>query len=190
MSTILRTDTFFFPGKPITKKKVEPGTGEICKGTDFPGLLRPVEHVLPQGHPQAHLEARAAETAAATKGSKDHGAKDKESSAEEGKKDVAGVVADGSSEGTAVMMEQDGGDDEEEESEDAKRKRAEEEEEAKKREEEEEMTKLIKIGARSLIPVLGEEVADKVSLAAFHPLLCCGSVWATRGSVRLAAFRP
>lgn len=110
-----------------------------------------MDHVLPPGHPHAHLPAA---VEAKEDGGKDNG------SAEVNKVEVAAV--DGSSEeGTTAAMEQDE-EGKEEESVEAKRKREEEEEEAKKKEEEEEPIRLVKVGARTLIPVVGEDVAGKV----------------------------
>ncbi|CAM9472476.1 unnamed protein product, partial [Scytosiphon promiscuus] len=81
--------------------EVAPG-GDVCKGTDFPGLLRPADHVLPPGHPHAHLESHAAETAAAMV-KKDEG-KDA-GGAEEKKGGVVEGDGDGGKKG-AVAMEQ------------------------------------------------------------------------------------
>eukprot|EP00752_Nemacystus_decipiens_P003898 g3578.t3 len=120
--------------------EVAPG-GDICKGTDFPGLLRPIEHVQQPGPPEPH-PSEAAEAAPSEEG------QDKEGE--------EGSSKDESSRGGGPKSDEDEAD------EDVKRKRLEEEEKIKKDEEEQETRRLIKAGAEALFGVLGEEVAAKV----------------------------
>lgn len=122
----------------------------MCKGTDFPGLLGPIENIQQPARPESQPskpEAAAASAPAAEAASSEEG---------QGKGGDEGGSKDGSpGDGGAK-----GGEDEEDE--DAKRKRLEEEENAKKKEEEEERRRLIKAGAWALSGVLGEEVAANV----------------------------
>ncbi|CAM9851642.1 unnamed protein product [Ectocarpus sp. 6 AP-2014] len=151
--------------------------GEVCKGTDFPGLLRPIEHERrqpPPAHGQptadaAHKETPSDSTASPTAvrgpDAVEDGSKDKEAEGkgndEGGSKDKEGE-GKGDGEGGAVDGSSGGGMEEEEEEEDARRAREEEERERKKKEAEEELKKQAKSGAETLLPVVGEEVAAKV----------------------------
>lgn len=147
--------------------------GEVCKGTDFPGLLRPIEHDQqppPPAHGQPTTDAPPKETPAGNTASPtavresdtvEDGSKDKEGE-DKGEGQGEGGAVDGSS-GEGV-----------EEDEDARRAREEEERERKKKEMEEEFKKQAKSGAETLLPVVGEEVAAKVGIEAEYNLVC---VW-------------
>ena len=146
----------------VRVSKVAPGGG-VCKGTDFPGLLGPIEHVRQPGPRDPHPPA------AGQPDSKPEPAADDAAAAT-----AAAASAPATEEGAASEHAQDKGGDERDskdgspeggvgdKDEDAKRERLEKEEKAKKEEEDEETRRLIKAGAEALFGVLGEEVAAKV----------------------------
>ena len=143
--------------------KVAPD-GDVCKGTDFPGLLRPIEHSRRDRRPNAPQQqqqqqqtttapaAGAASSAVAETRLGEEGGGDKDRAGQGG----GGGGNEGDEEG---KKEEEAKNNEEDE---ARRK---EEEEARTKEEEEEVKLLVKVGAQTLLPVLGEEVTAKVSWA-------------------------
>lgn len=144
---------------PRRDGKVAPD-GEVCKGTDFPGLLRAIERPPPRradrATPQADKDTTVSAAATLSAETNSH---EERPSVKVGDTEQRGetVVTDrGDGEETKEGKEgKDGGAE-------GKASTEEEDEEAKKQKEQEEAKVLVKSGTLKLLPVLGEETTAKV----------------------------
>lgn len=142
--------------------------GEVCKGTDFPGLLRAIERPPPRRHDRATCQADkdttvlAAATTPAETSSHEEAPSVKVGGSEQGGETVSTDIGGG--EETKLAEEEEGkeGKEGKEGGAEGKTSVEEEDEEAKRQKEREEAQVLVKSGTLKLLLVLGEETTAKV----------------------------